>query len=127
VRHVRDPRHAGEAVVVSGTPDLQHPEPVPGKQGRRTKCADIESPAQKPGANAVGARVVIGPCDGTPSQQWDVLFATGNQSQFKNALIGLFITNNNGNPVLEASSAKLPSQGRAQQVQIFGSTFVNVE
>jgi hypothetical protein len=122
---------------ISGIPDEQvwsEERLVPGSRAtflvnRATgKCADIELDAQAPDANAIGARVVLAPCDGTSSQRWKNLFqAFGNQSQFQNELTGLILTNHAADGVVLANFAnKLPAQEQRQNIQTFGSTRANV-
>ncbi|MFI7072570.1 RICIN domain-containing protein [Micromonospora sediminicola] len=84
------------------------------------KCADVEFSAQRAGASAIGAKVVLAPCDGTFSQRWDNLFAAaGNQSKYRNRLNQLILTST-------GSSVQLQPFSSQNGVQTFGSTFVNV-
>lgn len=122
---------------IAGIPDQQvwsEERLIPGNRAtflvnRQTgKCADIELDAQAPDANAVGARVVLAPCDGTDSQQWKNLFvAGGNQSTFVNQLTGLRLTNHAADGVILANgNGQLPAQEKRLNVQTFGSTKANV-
>jgi hypothetical protein len=123
---------------IAGIPDQQvwsEERLVPGNRAtflvnRATgKCADIELDAQAPDANAVGAQVVLAPCDGTSSQRWKNLFAAGgNQNTFQNELTGLFLTNHAADGVILANSAgRLPAQEKRLNVQTFGSTRADVD
>ncbi|MEV6282749.1 RICIN domain-containing protein [Kribbella sp. NPDC051770] len=101
------------------------------------KCADVEASAQQNPDQANGAKVVLAPCDGTLSQRWKVDLFTGNQSTFQNLLPGttkLMLTNNNngsnsGQAVLEPSTVNigLSNAEKRKHIQIFGSTFVNLQ
>jgi hypothetical protein len=92
------------------------------------KCADVELAAQAPGADALGAKVVIAPCDGTVSQRWKHIFsAGGNQSTFQNELTGLILTNNAAEGVVLEDFANVRTvTERLQHVQTFGSTRSNI-
>jgi hypothetical protein len=92
------------------------------------KCADVELAAQAPGADALGAKVVIAPCDGTASQRWKHLFAAaGNQSTFQNELTGLILTNNAVEGVVLENFANFRTvTERLQHVQTFGQTRSNI-
>jgi hypothetical protein len=97
------------------------------------KCADVELSAQAPGAKLAGARIVLAPCDGTLSQQWKVLFASGgNQSTFQNQLdqVNRFVlTNAQSNAILEPITINnnLSASERLKHIQRFGSTLVNAQ
>ncbi|TCC34884.1 RICIN domain-containing protein [Kribbella sindirgiensis] len=102
------------------------------------KCADVEAGAQQNPGQAVGAKVVLAVCDGTLSQRWKVSLFSGNGSTFQNLLPGtgkvLVLTNNNngsnsGQAILEPSNVNvgLSNAERLKHIQIFGSTFVNMQ
>jgi hypothetical protein len=81
------------------------------------KCLDIEQDREDlTGADsAVGARVVIRPCDGTKSQNWKINVATGNQFTFRNAWADLVLTKSGSGATLE----RFERRGRPQT---FGQT-----
>jgi hypothetical protein len=89
------------------------------------KCADVEPDAQKPGADALGARVVIAACDGTASQRWKNNFqAGGNTSHFVNELTGLILTDNAAEGVVleKSNSAFRTVSERIAHQQTFTQT-----
>ncbi|GAB3933933.1 hypothetical protein GCM10029976_042170 [Kribbella albertanoniae] len=88
-------------------------------------CADIEedrerTPAVDPdGRDPMGARVVLRTCDGTKSQRWKVVTASGNSTHFVNLFTNLVFTQTGDAITLQPFQKRLTGQ-------LYGSTFVQV-
>ncbi|MET7550847.1 RICIN domain-containing protein [Streptomyces sp. NPDC005500] len=91
------------------------------------QCLDVERSAEQLRADAVGAKVVLNPCDGTFSQRWFDLGAQQvNPHGYQNHWNKLILTNTGTTAVLEGSNSKLPAAERSKHVQTFLLNFVEV-